>query len=175
MTVRVDANDVVYADATLGVYTLPTVTVQSAKGEIIRMPAGLAERMRNGMGHYITLDEIERRRPIRTSDLLRGIAGVQVSTGGIVFNTRGVTSLVGPQYRSDALGNRTISAPAQTGCMSGMSAYTDGVPVASDSTSGGIDLVLPADIVAIEVYKSPIEMSMTLPQSPCGAIFIWTR
>ena len=61
-------------------------------------------------------------------------------------------------------------------CNVGMSVYLDGSPIGiADSTSSPLDLVRPSEILAIEVYRSPIEVSATLPQSPCGSIFVWTK
>lgn len=171
VSVIVRPNETTSVDAVLEEvpHILSGVVVQTSRGDLVRLPDGLAQRMKNGLGHYVTYDEIQRLAPVRASDLLRNIPGVQVSGSGVASNTRGVTSLFDAV---DEKGNHTTT----TGCGNGMAVYIDGSPVAgADSTSSPLDLVQPSDIVGIEVYKSPVEMSATLPPSPCGAVFVWTR
>ena len=45
-------------------HTLATVTIQDSLGEVLRLPPGVADRMRNGMGSYITATD--RESPIHT-------------------------------------------------------------------------------------------------------------
>lgn len=148
--------------------TLPVVTVVTTGGEYLQMPRELAQRIKTGLGHYVTYDDIERRRASRTSDLLTGIAGVQVDGRGHVSSTRGITALL----QGAGSGKRSVVAP---GCGEGMAIYIDGSRVGVGSQDTPLDLVAPSDILAIEVYRSPVEMSATLPHSPCGAIFVWTK
>lgn len=45
-----------------------------------------------------------------------------------------------------------------------------------DLQSGAnVDEVQPSEIALIEICKDPAEIPATLTQSPCGAIFIWTK
>ena len=63
--VTVRAADVTGVDAVLETipHTLAPVTIQDTLGEVLRLPPGVADRMRNGMGTYITAADIERRPP----------------------------------------------------------------------------------------------------------------
>jgi hypothetical protein len=109
-------------------------------------------RRERGVGRFFTRTDIERRNPIRVTDMLRTIAGISVYR-------------VGPttQIRSSRSGGRC-----------GPSIWIDGMQL-SDSD---LDLfVHPQDVEAIEVYRGFIE---TPPQfsggfNACGAIVIWTR
>jgi hypothetical protein len=169
--VLIKPNEITSVDAILEPMPqqLAAIVVQSSRGEMIRMPAGLADRMKHGLGHYITYDDIERQKPLRTSDLLSSIPGVQISGSGFAASTRGTTTLTDAV---DAHGVHTVTYS----CAGGMAVYIDDVAVPStDSTDSPLNLIPPSDIVGIEVYKSPIEASAALPVPPCGAIFIWTR
>jgi hypothetical protein len=162
LTIPIDVkpNEVTTVDAQMAVRpgTLPVVVVQSSRGEFYAMPRDLAQRIRTGQGHYMDYDEIERRHAIRTSDLFSGIAGIEILGNGKIVNTRGVT---------------TINA---TTCNGGLSMYLDGsLLTVADTMATVLDLVQPSEILAIEVYRSPTEVPATLPQSPCGSIFIWTK
>ena len=161
LTIPIDVkpNDITTMDARMTVlpHSLPVVVVRTSRGEYLQMTQDLAQRIRTGLGDYITYDDIERRRAVRTSDLLTGIAGVEVSGRG-VYNTRGVSSI-------NALT-----------CNGGMPMYIDGTFAGfADPSSSPLDLVQPSDILAIEVYKSAVTMSAALPPSPCGGIFLWTK
>jgi hypothetical protein len=162
LTIPIDVkpNEVTTVDAQMAVRpgTLPVVVVQSSRGEFYAMPRDLAQRIRTGQGHYMDYDEIERRHAIRTSDLFSGIAGIEVLGNGKIFNTRGVSSI-----------NATT-------CNGGLSMYLDGsLLTVAETMATVLDLVQPSEILAIEVYKSAAEVPATLPQSPCGSIFIWTK
>jgi hypothetical protein len=84
-----------------------------------------------------------------------------------VFNTRGVASL----------------AQNRANCATGMHVVIDGAMIESmdellpgdAGALGGINLVQPNDIEAIEIYKDDIEIPANLPSSYCGMIYIWTK
>jgi hypothetical protein len=102
-------------------------------------------------GRLITRDEIERQHPIRVSDLLRTIPGLQVTPaafGDIVQTTAGCTPLV----------------------------YLDGIryPLMGESIDA---IVNPNDIEAIEVYPhaAAVPAELSGPGAACGVIAIWTR
>lgn len=164
--VTVRAGGVTGIDAVLGAvpHTLATVTIQDTLGEVLRLPPGVADRVRNGMGTYITAADIERRHPIRTSQMLQYVAGADLTKDGAVNNTRGVVSLKTP------------------GCKYGLPIYVDGQRIAdphagADTVHGSnlTDYVPPSDVAVIEVYRGPSELPATLPQDKCGGLFIWTK
>lgn len=143
---------------------LAAVTIQDSLGEVLRLPKGVVERMRNGMGSYITAADIAKRHAIRTSQILQYVAGAEVSKEGQVNSTRGVISIKTP------------------GCEYGLPIYIDEQRVsdphiASDTLHANnlVDYVQPGDIALIEVYRGPAELPETLPQDKCGGIFIWTK
>jgi hypothetical protein len=168
VSVVVQPNTTTSVDAIVAPMTvvLARITVQAPSGELLSLPSGVADRARNGIGHFITAAQIAKQSPRETGDLFRRIAGLQVS--GLpgreyVSNTRGTTVIF------DAIDDNGAHKTT-TNCSKGMSVFVDGAP--SDSN---IDNVAPGDIEAIEIYKDPVETPVTLPQSPCGLIYIWTK
>lgn len=113
-------------------------------------------RMRRGQGHYITPEEIERRRPPNTSDLLRTVPGV------MVYPRRLGKSAV--RIRR-AAGNRDCPP----------NLFVDGVL----SRSMDLDDINRSDVMAVEIYRgpgeTPPEFSRTGSLAGCGTIVVWTR
>ena len=113
-----------------------------------------------GLGTFIDKGAIERRQPLRVSDLLRTVPGVvvEISSGAQqVVRMMEVTTLRGR-------------------CMPML--YLDGQPVRRDSTGDPTidDLVTPSAVAGIEVYSEiskPGEFT-DMGDEPCGAIVIWT-
>lgn len=106
-------------------------------------------------GRFLRAEDIERKRPLLTSDLVRQIPGfmvVRTSTSDLdvgVVSTRGITSLTGP-----------------TSCI--VNIFIDGVP------HQGINWIDPYSIGAMEIYTGTSTAPVQYP-SPCGAILIWTK
>lgn len=127
-----------------------TVEVQGRR-ELGKL-SGFWDRQRNGMGHYITPDEIEERNAQHTTDYLRGVPGVSV--GAYRFG------------RADVRITR-----ARLDCTPVY--YVDGV------LNRGIhpDDLNRDDVIAIEVYRGASEtpMQYSFTGAACGTILIWTR
>jgi hypothetical protein len=135
---------------------LPEVAV-TAKGPAL---SEFDERRRSaaGGGHFITREDIERRNPLRTEDLFRGVPGFSVvPSGGFdysIVSTRGVTGM--------------------GQCMPDF--YLDGAKITVDPQMGGGLPVNPNEIAGIETYSG----ASTIPagyisQSGCGVVLIWTQ
>jgi hypothetical protein len=168
VSVVVQPNTTTSVDVTVAPMTLvlARVIVQAPSGEMLRLPFGVADRVRNGIGTYITAGEIAKESPRETADLFRRVAGLQVSGqpgNQFVSNTRGLSALY------DDVDNQGVHHTS-TNCSGGMSVYVNGA-----HADGNIDIVPPSDIEAIEIYKDVVEIPTTLDQSPCGAIYIWTK
>ncbi len=110
-------------------------------------------RRERGVGRFFTRNDIERRNPIRVTDMLRTIAGISVSRVGLT------TRILSRRY----------------GGRCGPSIWIDGMQLFDSDLDV---LVHPQDVEAIEVYRGFAE---TPPQfsggfdDRCGAIVIWTR
>lgn len=113
---------------------------------------GFEERRWRGFGDFITPQQIERRQPRVTSDMLRGIAGVVVGSEQLgrteVYFTKGSAS-----GRCDP----TI--------------WVDGQPLYNIN----IDDISAPDLLAIEIYQGATEMPPQWARSSCGLIIVWTK
>jgi hypothetical protein len=139
--------------ANLGIM-LDTVRV-TARLYTSRKLAEFERRVRTGQGHYILEADIERRRPMFLTDLLRMVPGVSVMPsrfGGENVLMRGdITGRCRPEV------------------------FIDGARMFNDPYFPLNSIVATQDIRAVEVYSR----SLTVPpefgsMSRCGAIVIWT-
>lgn len=119
--------------------------------------AGFFERQRQGLGHFITEEDIDRRNPHYVSDLLRHLPRVEVRDAlppGVAFRAR-------PSFRSSAYCSPRV--------------YIDGFP--EHHVDSPVNAVPPHDVAAIEVYPSQIAVPAQFAGglTGCGVILIWTR
>lgn len=129
--------------------------------------AGFEERREEGWGEYVTRAEIERIRPLRTTQMLRGLPGVRVDFAGgeYVVRFRG-GGLRGPTSLAPGSGT---SGQTSSGCEPTI--YLDGAPIPSFRAND----VPPSDIEAIEVYEGPAVPARFRSLGGCGSLVIWTR
>ncbi len=130
---------------------LAEVTVRGKK--VPRRSTGLDEfesRRARGFGAFITRADIERRNPIRTSDLLRTVTGVAIIRSGMYSDLR--------------MARSQDCAP---------DIYIDG----QEARGYRIDDMPPVDIAGIEVFRGPAEVPVRFKRlwSGCGVVSIWTR
>ncbi len=170
---------------------------------VARFPSlltGFNRRRERGFGHFITRAEIERRRPLSSTDLLRRVPGVAVQCRGGECRTT-FSRMTRPGRESLRLGSPSpfvgsrdaLSSVAGLGVPAGLSNealigslpgsllescriqyYVDGVPFPADQ---GIDDIPPDEIVGIEIYKGPASTPPIFARQggSCGVIAIWTR
>jgi hypothetical protein len=106
-------------------------------------------------GHFLRAEEIERRNPLLTSDLIRQMPGFRIVRRGTsdldveVVDSRGLTSLTNPDP-----------------CV--VKILIDGVP------NQGINWIAPWSIGAMEIYPGTATGPVQY-QSACGTILIWTK
>lgn len=122
-------------------------------------------RAAGNLGKFLTEGDIDRRRPIRVTDLFRGLAGVRVIDSGYV---RLVVSNRGP--------NPSLVSKSAAGSACVLRIMVDGV-----LRSGGfsLDELDPKELHGIEIYVGPgsIPPSFTGMQRDawCGLIAVWSR
>jgi len=158
-----------------------TATVASAlKPVVVRdttARSGFQRRAaRNTGGSFISEAEIARRKPTRTSDLLRSYSGFRI------YDSSGVTQLISmrgtrstPDSHRSAIPGDTMPAPnAARRCVLRIALDGNLVP-----TEFSIDEVRPEDIMGIEIYNGaatmPAEFSSVQHDAPCGLVMIWTK
>ena len=136
---------------------LDPVTVYGAERQLANDLAAFNQRRKLGFGRFITRADIEKRRPLRFTDLLRSTPGLRIVAIG------------GADY--------TIVA-ASSGMMGGACRpliYINGILLAN---SDGLDMMVdPQEVAAVEIYSG---MGETPPQfrgglqNECGSVAIWT-
>lgn len=144
------------------VLLLSPEAVQLAELEVVVPPSrspgdamteGFRRRMERGMGTFFDREDIERRNPRYTSDLLRSVRGIRV----------------GPQR----LGRTSVTL-ARSGRACRPEIFVDGLHLQGAS----VDDVIVPDLEGVEVYPGPslvpARFSAMAP-TQCGAIIVWTR
>ena len=123
--------------------------------ELPLQSVGFYVRSRAGTGRFLTREDIERRRPIRTTDLFQTIPRLSFISG---------PGNMGPPVL-------VMSSPAGGACEPGI--FINGSP---GMGARDLDMIRPEDIEGIEVYTSvaftPIEYQR---RTGCGVILLWLR
>lgn len=132
--------------------TLPAVVAEGNRIRIIydRRLQAFWQRRKAGWGRFLSREEIEQRRPVHLSDLLRTMPGV------VVERTGATTSI-------ELIGGGTRCTPA---------IWIDKMP---QDTTDLDTMIFPGHVEAIEVYlggETPVEFHRP---DECGAILIWSR
>jgi len=120
---------------------------------------GFNMRRVRGIGTFITREEIERRHPGRTSQLLSYVSGLYVQQEN-------------SDMRPSAVGmRRSAGISAQSNCV--VQLYVDG----QHYPDGRIDDFRPVEVEGLEIYKSASEIPAVFRSrdTMCGLIAIWTR
>ena len=115
--------------------------------------SGFADRRRSGVGHYLTADDVAKRAPIVTTDLLRNMSGVRYNTADEGILVRGAVS----EWCTPEI-------------------YLDGRPLRGLLFDELDNWVHPDEIAGIEVYAgitTPVQYQTGL--TGCGSIVIWTH
>lgn len=114
---------------------------------------------RKGPGHFIDREDIERRNPFRTSDLLRMAPGVNVYQGGMPGQQAQITMRGGSGF--------TQCSPA---------VFVDGMRFEGQMADIDVLLSNPDDLVGLAIYRGPAETPAQYQTlTSCGAIVAWTR
>lgn len=121
-----------------------------------RHMSGFADRRRSGMGSYMTAADIERHRPLATSDVLRMMPGVYVERSGV--------------------GDAELSVRGMFTERCTPAVFVDGHWMRS-FTADDIDMyVRPNRLMGIEVYtRGSVPPQFEPGLSGCGAVVIWTK
>jgi hypothetical protein len=122
---------------------------------------GFYERMqRPGFGRFVSRKDIENRPGARTSDLLRGMPGVDVTRA----NGRGLSGVNMITMRGGASGR----------CLANV--YIDGLEVQQFPESGVDEMLTPFVLEGVEVYTSFASAPSPFhSRNSCGVVAFWTR
>jgi hypothetical protein len=145
---------------------LPGITVTSWGRSMRLRNVGFYERQRQGMGDYMTGDELMATLPLNTSDAFRRMRGFTLApTRGsdfVVVTTRGMANLSG---------NVGYCYPLL---------YIDGMLMSTRTQRDQVEAfrsISPDDVEGIEAYPSPatIPAQYNITGSACGVVLIWTK
>jgi len=130
---------------------------------------GFEYRRKTGQGYYMDRSEIERRKPMTTSQLFMGIPSVWVQSSGTVAIRRS-EGQIGLKFPGGCLPLYVIDGVPREIVMP---LFTGIVP----PDLGPNQFVTPSEIEAIEVYKGlgSIPAEFKKLDAGCGVIVIWTR
>lgn len=143
-------------------HVLDTARITAARVSNLHMRGFEERRQSTGIGHFMTAQEIARRRPSVLSDVLRLVPGMRFERSGndgaetmiLMRGTFGMEEKCSPEIFID---NRFL------GYLSGED----------------LDMaVRPNDVAGIEVYPAsmaPAEFNRGMASSHCGVIVIWTK
>lgn len=152
--------------------------------------AGFYDRQRSDFGYFITPDFIERRQPVRITDLLSGLPGVSLvqtgtgSVGQVAVRLRGSDIAQGglcrPRVFVDGLLFARGDSRARRADATRPTERSAEDEIQHVDQSLSIDDIGPGTVIAaIEVYRSaaevPVQFGGTSVETLCGVIVIWTR
>lgn len=122
------------------------------------------ERAERGMGHYITWEDIARRRPLRITHMMAEFPGVRL------IRLSGLRSKV-------VLSRYTKSGPGGRLGACWPALYVDGMRVRLNEHETIDDFVFPDDVEGVEVYKglASVPGDYAGYDARCGVVGIWTR
>ncbi|MGZ8494052.1 MAG: TonB family protein, partial [Gemmatirosa sp.] len=134
--------------------TMTTVVVRDRRVRHTGWAAQFYERRERGMGRYITKEDLDRRNAIRTTDVLRSVPGLTISSSGM----RG-------------------SAIRMRGARCDPLIWIDGTPALAGYLD--VDNFQPNTLEGIEVYSGvstvPVELRGPRGEETCGVIALWSR
>lgn len=139
----------------------PAIAVRvTADGERDGKLAGFYRRRARGLGRFMDREEIENRRALEVSDLLRSMPGVVVTPG--------------PGSTGEVAMSRSSTLRAHRGCR--IVYFVDGIRV-PPADGFRPDELSPGDLAGIEVYRSVSEVPAIFLRTgeECGVIALWTR
>ena len=140
--------------------TLETVHIDADRTVASLERAGFYARLRErergaNTGHFVSPEEIDRRRPIRVSALLEGIPGIKVLP----------------------ISSKRYAVHGTNGCA--MTVFMDGIRISSLSARVATDIdeiVAPATLAGIEVYsRANAPSDYRIADGTCGVLLMWGK
>jgi hypothetical protein len=153
---------------TAATQTLSTVAVRDTANSLSPFLAGFDRRVAThaGSATYITRDEIEKRKPSLTTDLLRRVMSVRI------IDSSGVLMAVSRRVQRPVVRLRGI--PDLANCV--LQVAVDGQ---LKEWGYAVNSIAPEEIHGIEVYPgpatTPAEYASIRRDAYCGLIMVWTR
>jgi hypothetical protein len=139
---------------------LSTVVVEENATDPMLSYTGFYERKNNGLGTFITPEEIQSRDEAHVADLLRGVTGLDIQPG--------------PRWGTVPYSRRAPGA-RDTRCL--MNVFVDGVPAPVTRDFPLETAIQGSELGAIEIYPGASETPPKFlgTSNGCGSIVIWSK
>ncbi|HEU4878590.1 MAG TPA: carboxypeptidase regulatory-like domain-containing protein [Gemmatimonadaceae bacterium] len=143
--------------------TLPDVRVADSLAKPPRLAGThrydvFYERRAHGIGTFFTREDIDRQFKTNTPELLQTLSGVKVRRNGNEWKV---------QFTRCQMGIPGAADPGRF-----IQVFIDGRYA---GRANELNTINPAEIEAMEVYRSPAELPPQARGDGCGAVFIWLR
>jgi hypothetical protein len=161
LDLRSDQSDVIEIRLSPDPLPLDSVDVTAEARRTSPVLDAFYDRVGGGLGYFITREDISRRRPLRTSDLIASAPGVRLESSGS--------------------GQRRIATMSRATGRCRAEIFVDGMHVTRWAGSdGGVsvdEVASPGVIEGIEVYTGGVRAPAEFRSAggECGVIAIWTR
>lgn len=124
---------------------------------------GFYRRQKTGQGAFMSMEQIEQIRPLRTVDLFRRMRGFAVTSDRRGFMTLELSR-----------GAASMSVPCESPLI-----FLDGVLVQARTSDREdmLSFIIPETLAAIEAYSGPatVPAEYNFTGSACGVVLLWTR
>ena len=161
VTLVADSTHKLDAELVPVVQRLGEVKVTGIATPVVDFMRGFERRRLRGMGRYLSRDDIEKRAAANTTDLIRGMLGME-----LMVDDRGEL------FAQSSRGERSLGRGGNGPCRALV--YLDGLEL----TGEALDRVIrPSSVEAVESYSGAAGLPAEFRQgnASCGVIFIWTR
>jgi hypothetical protein len=162
-------------DSNVKLQHLPNILTEvRIEGHMVQVPYRYQDAYRRGaqgLGKFITREDIDRLNPLDLKTLLGTMPGVHVNDRGITFQRckDGVQGLV-------VGGGPVTASPAVQVYIDGVRMTRAGAPQGDeDDVEHALKIVPPTAIQAIEVYTGVAQIPAEFLEDACAVIAIWTK
>lgn len=164
-TISVDDEEVLTVELRLARAAIPLAPLVVTARMDRRISAFYDRVHKGGFGHFLTREEIERRRGQRPTELIRFMPGVRIISAA---PCRGCVTENVVYLRGAGPGGSNECVPT---------VLIDGMEVKQDAVSPLNGMLMSEELEGVEVYSEPGTAPVDFPgmRSQCGVVAFWTR
>jgi hypothetical protein len=172
---------------TPGAFRLPELEVTSKGSKPVKYSGtskydDIFRRQHAGVGELISREDIARRAPMNTPEILEGRAGIRITSqrpGLPTFIAFSRCNEYPPRINVYVDGHKLL--PPRTDLTTGspsplmMGAQVSRDPLVRGMVGEMLNRISPNDIELVEIFRGPGELPPEFNDGNCGAIAVWTR